>query len=104
MSHTRMKKFRLNIAIICLATAALITAALLHAQTSRGQSRKSAKPVADARVKQVLRASGEPASPAARNAQLSHSLTWTFGSKRQRGWQLYKPLIGRLLDTKHDVA
>jgi D-alanyl-D-alanine carboxypeptidase len=41
---------------------------------------------------------------AKRNALLSRELTWTFGSKQQRGWYLYAPLIKRLIDTKQDPA
>lgn len=32
---------------------------------------------------------------------LRTDLNWMFGSKQQRGWYLYTPLINRLLDTKH---
>lgn len=97
-----MKSFRVQMALVFVAVAMLLTAVLLEARTSRAQSRN--RRAADARVKQVLKGAGEPASPAARNAQLSTSLNWTFGSKSQRGWSLYKPLIARLLGTKHDIA
>ncbi|MEA2206321.1 MAG: zinc D-Ala-D-Ala carboxypeptidase [Blastocatellia bacterium] len=39
------------------------------------------------------------ASAAKRNGLLRDELTWTFGSKPQRGWYLYTLLINRLLDT-----
>jgi len=39
-----------------------------------------------------------------RNVQLSNELAWTFGSKPQRGWYLYTPLISRLLNTRDAVA
>ena len=39
------------------------------------------------------------ASAATRNAALRYDLDWAFGGKQQRGWHLYVPLIGRLLDT-----
>jgi hypothetical protein len=100
-----MKDFRMQIAVICVALAMLFAAVLIDASAIRAQSKRSAKPVAgDARVKQVLKATGEPASPPARNALFSNELTWTFGSKPQHGWYLYKPLISRLLGTKSDAA
>lgn len=34
---------------------------------------------------------------AAQNARLRHQLAWAFGGKQQRGWNLYVPLIARLL-------
>ena len=46
----------------------------------------------------------ELAAAATRNAQLSRNLTWTFGSKTQRGWYIYLPLIKRLINTKDDAA
>jgi len=41
---------------------------------------------------------------ARRNAALSTQLNWTFGSRTQRGWHLYSPLIKRLIDTKHETS
>jgi D-alanyl-D-alanine carboxypeptidase len=41
---------------------------------------------------------------APRNASLRRELNWTFGGKGQRGWQIYEPLIGRLLQTEHDAG
>lgn len=77
----------------------LLAAVLLDARPGRGQSKAPAKPVPG--VKRVLKSTGEPAAPPVRNALLSTELSWTFGSRPQRGWYLYKPLIDRLLDTKH---
>lgn len=34
---------------------------------------------------------------ATRNAQLQTSLEWTFGSKTQRGWNIYVPLVANLI-------
>jgi hypothetical protein len=100
-----MKDFRTQIAVVFVALGMLLTGVLIEANTSRAQSKRGGKPAAgDARVKQVLKSTGEPASPPARNALFSNELTWTFGSKPQHGWYLYKPLISRLLDTKSDVA
>jgi zinc D-Ala-D-Ala carboxypeptidase len=41
---------------------------------------------------------------ARKNAHLIRDLSWTFGSKPQRGWYLYVPLIKILLKTKDDPA
>ena len=59
---------------------------------------------AGAKYSQSKGAAKAGAEAAARNAQLSRELSWTFGSKQQRGWYLYTPLIKRLLNTKEDVA
>ena len=42
--------------------------------------------------------------PAKRNELLRSELNWIFGSRQQRGWYLYTPLISRLIDTKHGPA
>src|SRR5260370_19095230 len=55
--------------------------------SGRGQSKEASKPGADA---------------AKRNALLSTSLVWTFGSKQQHGWYIYTPLIKQLINTKQD--
>ena len=34
---------------------------------------------------------------ATRNAQLQSSLEWNFGSKSQRGWNIYLPLVANLI-------
>ncbi|HEY6231394.1 MAG TPA: D-alanyl-D-alanine carboxypeptidase family protein [Pyrinomonadaceae bacterium] len=41
---------------------------------------------------------------ARRNASLVRDLNWTFGSKPQRGWYIYLPLIRKLIKTKDDPA
>ncbi len=64
-------------------------ASMLDPLASRGQSKDGGKPGADA---------------AKRNALLSTSLTWTFGSKQQQGWYLYIPLIKQLINTQQDAA
>lgn len=37
-----------------------------------------------------------------RNSELRHRLDWSFGGMRQRGWNLYLPLIARLTGTDAD--
>jgi hypothetical protein len=39
-----------------------------------------------------------------RNQVLQNDLSWTFGSKQQRGWYLYNLLIGRTLNTQTDAG
>jgi len=63
------------------------TVLMLVAGASNGQRKGAANPNIDA---------------AKRNALLSADLTWTFGSKQQKGWYIYTPLIKRLIDTKQD--
>ena len=100
MNTRLMKDLKVPLVVFCFAFAILLAGVLLD-PTSRGQS-KSVKPQAG--VKRVLKSSSGSASPAARNAQLSNDLNWTFGGKPQRGWYLYKPLISRLLNTKNEAA
>lgn len=39
-----------------------------------------------------------------KNTMLLRDLNWTFGSKPQRGWYIYVPLIQRLIKTKDDPS
>jgi hypothetical protein len=39
---------------------------------------------------------------AGRNSALQAELSWVFGGKSQRGWQLYIPLIASMIDTDGD--
>lgn len=41
---------------------------------------------------------------ASRNAHLQTSLEWTFGSKRQRGWSIYVPLVASLIGSNPNAA
>lgn len=83
-----MKRFTVYLAVL-LTVGLLFAIVMVGAGVKYGQSKRAAKPGAEA---------------AARNAQLSRELNWTFGNKQQRGWYLYTPLIKRLLNTKEDVA
>jgi hypothetical protein len=40
---------------------------------------------------------------AKQNEQLYKELIWTFGSKQQRGWYIYTPLIRRLINTEENI-
>ncbi|HEX8186130.1 MAG TPA: D-alanyl-D-alanine carboxypeptidase family protein [Blastocatellia bacterium] len=42
-------------------------------------------------------------SAALRNVQLQRELSWVFGGKSQRGWQLYTPLISSIIGANEDA-
>lgn len=70
---------------LCLAVL-IVSVAFLHDPKS-GPGQSKSKPEVEA---------------AKRNALLSTTLIWTFGSKQQRGWYLYTSLIQELIDAKRD--
>jgi len=82
-----MKHFSFYLAVLFIV--AVSFALMLDPLASHGQSKGGDKPFVDA---------------AKRNALLSTSLTWTFGSRQQRGWYIYTPLIKQLINTKQDSA
>lgn len=112
-----MKRFTFHLAAVLIAVAAFVAVTLLDARTSRGQSQNSVKTsddgASESRVKPTARVRAKAAEgaiesttfgPAAtRNGLLRTELNWTFGGKGQRGWDLYTPLISRLIDTEHDA-
>jgi LAS superfamily LD-carboxypeptidase LdcB len=84
-----MKRRSIVYPALLLIVAASFAIVMPGGAASRGQSKEGGKPGADA---------------AKRNALLGTELTWTFGSKQQRGWYIYTPLIKRLINTKEDSA
>ncbi|MDX6500376.1 MAG: zinc D-Ala-D-Ala carboxypeptidase [Blastocatellia bacterium] len=64
-------------------------ASMLDPLASHAQSKKGGKAFTEA---------------AKRNALISASLIWTFGSKQQTGWYLYTPLIKQLIGTRQESA
>jgi len=44
------------------------------------------------------------ASASAENARLKTELSWYFGSKAQRGWGIYAPLISQTIGTKNEAS
>lgn len=52
--------------------------------------------------KQTVKATIAPVADS--NAQLSTNLSWIFGSKPQRGWYIYTPLIQQLIKSTKDPA
>lgn len=82
-----MKSFSTYLALPLLVVVSF--ASMLDPLSSRGQSKNGGKSFAEA---------------AKRNALISTSLIWTFGSKQQTGWYLYTPLIKQLIGTKQESA
>ena len=81
-----MQRFTFYLAVLFIA-GALTASVLLENSASLGPSKAA-----------------RPDDAAQQNARLSRELTWTFGSKQQRGWYLYTPLIKQLINTKQDAA
>src|SRR5829696_3857889 len=86
-----MKNVRVHIALIVTAFAILAAVTFFPARSSPAQAPRSST-------------SSTFVASAARNATLKNELTWTFGGKQQRGWYLYDLLIGKTLDSQHDVS
>lgn len=127
-----MKHLKLHFAVFLLALASVAGLVALDAETGHGQSQEALKTGAAAPVEASLKTTdtqstlkptalvrerraapvASEAAPsssvfgaaATRNALLRAQLDWTFGGKPQRGWQLYAPLINRLIETEHDAA
>jgi D-alanyl-D-alanine carboxypeptidase len=76
-----------------LLLAMLLAGATFAPCDSRAQMRRGAQPSAL-----------DLSAATSRNVLLSNDLAWTFGSKAQRGWYLYTPLISRLLNTRNAVG
>ena len=107
-----MKYFRVHIALVFVAFAALVGVVSFETRSSRGQSQS---PKSDSRVKPAVlvtnprdsvaeNASSNFAPAAEHNAALQNELVWTFGGKQQRGWYLYNSLIAQVLNTQNDVS
>jgi zinc D-Ala-D-Ala carboxypeptidase len=82
-------------------------------QTASASSEPSAKSSAltrlstsEATPKPMIAPSASAAfqSAALRNAQLQSEMSWAFGGKSQRGWQLYAPLISGFIGSEADSA
>lgn len=101
-----MKRRRIQLVTIVAALAVLTFA-------SRGSSGQSRRPRNNSPVKPTVmtktpatatKANSSPALMAAAesNAIMRNELTWMFGGKQQRGWDLYNLLIAQTLKTQHD--
>lgn len=107
-----MKKDRVHIAVIVAALAVVIPLLSFGPRSSSGQSRRPkntspVKPTAMVKTPATSpRANMSPALVAAaeRNTILRNELSWIFGGKPQRGWDLYNLLIAQTLKTGDDVV
>ena len=101
-----MKRGRIQLVTI-VAALAVVTFAT---RGSSGQSRRSrsnspVKPTVMTKTPATTaKANTSPALMAAAesNATMRNELTWMFGGKQQRGWDLYNLLIAQTLKTQHD--
>jgi uncharacterized protein YcbK (DUF882 family) len=82
-----MKRFSFYLPLLLITW--MLFVIVLNPATGRGQLKDGGKPGAEA---------------ASRNALLSTSLTWTFGSKPQHGWYLYTPLIKQLINAPQEIS
>jgi hypothetical protein len=120
-----MKK-KSHLVVSVLAIAALAAFVTLVARTGYGQSQSreqagaSLQPTAavreritatpaEAEAPKTNASTGEAgaslfAAAVARNTLLRYELSWAFGGRTQRGWNLYTPLISRMLSTEGDAA
>lgn len=116
-SGRAMKDSHSHMTVFFVVLATFILAVSIDTRPGHGQSRGDRNPVGSSRVKTTSSVREKPAEAssessaasslrlaAPRNASLRRELSWTFGGKQQRGWQIYEPLISRLLKTEHDAA
>ncbi|MBC8028561.1 MAG: D-alanyl-D-alanine carboxypeptidase family protein [Pyrinomonadaceae bacterium] len=103
-----MNRFQIRITIFFIAIATSIAVVWLDASANRGAVKDARGATAgnDEYLEPIVPSpqSSSASQPAKRNELLRTDLNWTFGSKQQRGWYLYTPLINRLIDTKHEPA
>ncbi len=109
-----------HIALLVTLAASIPAVVLFDAQISHGQTPAAGKSSTqtESRVKptSIVRerragvgtsdhsAAASFAEAATRNAFLRTELYWIFGGKQQRGWNLYLPLIQRLLNTNQQTG
>jgi hypothetical protein len=114
-----MKHYRAHAAVL-VALLALAGLFAYAAKSGYGQTQQPAEaatvkpnallPTVATRERKAPAAAGEVekvsnlfAGAATRNNDLRFDLDWAFGGKQQRGWQLYVPLITRLIETEQDA-
>ncbi len=110
-----------HLVVFFVVLAAFSLAVSFGSRPGHGQSREGRKTVrggtGGSRVKPTAAVREKPAGTyrekppasllrlaASQNASLRQELSWSFGGKQQRGWQIYESLIGRLLQTAHGPA
>lgn len=94
-----MNRFRMHVTVFFITLAASIAVVWFDASAYRRDGRDVPAPAAG-----NVEFFDASASSAKRNEVLRTDLNWIFGSKPQRGWYLYTPLINRLIDTKHEPS
>jgi D-alanyl-D-alanine carboxypeptidase len=110
-----MKHLKKRTAIFLVALSVSLVLVSVLARISLSQS--NSKSEDGAKVKPVLKPTGLSRENAEKigtdsslgeaatlNGQLSSELNWQFGSRQQRGWYLYTPLIKQLIHTTQDPA
>lgn len=85
-----MNRYVISVVVVF---AILLAPAMIATDMSRAQTHRDGHPLAS-----------DLSAAISRNVLLSNDLAWTFGSKPQRGWYLYTPLISRLLNTRNAVG
>lgn len=116
-----MKRYREHVVVLFLAFVALTGVAAVAALPGHGRSQETvasketpespASPTAAPRERRAappeeMADKITPAYLAAaqQNLALKNGLRWAFGGKQQRGWYLYAPLVGRMLETEEDAS
>ena len=119
-----MKQHPDKAVVILLVVAILLMVAAIAASPGRGFAQTSApqaeikagaKPTVATRERRVVTDTAATAAEktparvpsnaaATQNVMFRNQLNWLFGGKQQRGWYLYTPLIGRLLETDTDSS
>jgi LAS superfamily LD-carboxypeptidase LdcB len=89
-----MKHFKVQIAALSVVALLALLMALAAASPTRQKPDRQGGKLAKKPEVEAAR----------RNAVLSNELAWTFGSKQQRGWSIYTPLIKKLINTKNDSS
>jgi hypothetical protein len=91
---------------VFFALTASVAVVWLNASANRGTVARGASAGTDGygEATSVSSQSSSSAVLVKRNEVLRTDLNWIFGSKPQRGWYLYAPIINRLLDTKQEPA
>ena len=102
-----MNRFRIHITVVFMILASSVAVVWFDASAKRGAVNDARGPASNDVLFEPISPSSQSSSaskPAKRNELLRMELNWIFGSKPQRGWYLYTPLINRLIDTKHEPA
>lgn len=93
-----MNRFRIHIILIFCALTLSVSLLWLNVSAKREtRSSDGENDLARSRIEMNSSAEDERAK---RNQLSRNELSWIFGSKPQRGWYLYTPLINRLIETK----